>query len=315
MVMIKSHLKKLQQLKLKIVNFRDIFFSLLETFLLRFFHFLPKFNFFDRKLLTFSSRGGRGIKKSNHDSEFFLSLPTELSEAHIKLHFNSKFWIVNSFKVIFLVKYTKKVNVVLVQYIRGFHNFPSFKLLEYLKKNEANIIKFWLDSWDEELWRNRILPLSNISKRNILIDRPNNSFSGLDKFGEYRWSPIPIISFPYINFKNRSNFVFYSGAASSSGLYRDRSDYISFIEDNNILTDGIAYDWKNPSKRPDYQNYRKSLANSKIALNFTWKKSVDVTTGRTWEIFSSGVLLLQNKSDILNGMFEPNIHFLEFYVQ
>jgi hypothetical protein len=185
-------------------------------------------------------------------------------------------------------------------------------LLEYLKNSDVNIIKIWLDTWDENLWRKRILPISDISKKNVLIDVPNNSLFGLDQFGEYKWNPIPVIGFPIVEFNARKNFIYYSGAASKSGLYRDRAEYISFLEQNNILVSGVSYDWENPGKRPNYEEYRNTLANSKIALNFTWKGAVDVTTGRTWEIFSSGVLLLQNKSNILNGMFEPNIHFLEF---
>ena len=112
--------------------------------------------------------------------------------------------------------------------------------------------------------------------------------------------------------ENRKNFVFYSGATARSGLYKERSEYISFLKEAGISIFGNAYDWNSPSRRPSYDLYRKALSDSKIALNFTWKGDVDVTTGRTWEIFSSGVLLLQNKSKILGNFFEPGVHFLEF---
>jgi len=308
----KISLPKLGWFKTKIKNVRDKSFLLLENVFIRIFEITPKLELFDQKILSFAPRGGRGIRKSNYDSEFFLSFPQDFRSSHVKLHFNSRFWIFDSIKVIFLVKFTKKVNVILIQYIRGFHIFPSPRLLEFLKFSDVNIIKFWLDTWDENLWHKRILPASSIGGRNVLIDLPNNELTKLDKFGEYKWNPIPVINLPYVDFKARKNFLFYSGATSANGLYRERAEYISFLEENNFSMSGVSYDWKNPVKRPSYDQYRKTLSNSQIALNFTWKGKVDVTTGRTWEIFSSGVLLLQNKSDILNSMFEPNLHFLEF---
>jgi hypothetical protein len=273
---------------------------------------LPKTNLFKDKLFTFTSRGGRGIKESNIDSEFFLSLPKKFQHSHVKFHYNTRFWIFDSFRFLFLIKNTKNVNLVLVQYIRNLHVFPSYKLLNHIKSNNVEILKIWLDTWNENLWHKRILPVSNLSSRNILIDVPSNILSKLDKSGEYSWSPIPVSSYPYKKMENRENFVFYSGATARSGLYKERSEYISFLKEADISIFGNAYDWNNPSRRPSYDLYRKALSDSKIALNFTWKGDVDVTTGRTWEIFSSGVLLLQNKSKILGNFFEPGVHFLEF---
>ena len=310
--MISISLPKLAWFKVRIKLFRDGLFLFLEGMFIWILRIMPKLELFDQKIVSFTPRGGRGIKNSNYDSEFFLSLPHEFQSSHIKLHFNSRFWIFDSIKVIFFIKFTKKLDIILIQYIRGFHVFPSYGLLKHLKFSDANIIKFWLDTWDENLWHNRILPVSNIGKRNVLIDLPNNELSKLDKSGEYQWNPIPVINYPYVDFKNRENFLFYSGATSANGVYKERAEYISFLEENNFSMSGVSYDWKNPVKRPSYDEYRNTLSNSKIALNFTWKGKVDVTTGRTWEIFSSGVLLLQNKSNILNEMFEPNIHFLEF---
>jgi spore maturation protein CgeB len=47
-------------------------------------------------------------------------------------------------------------------------------------------------------------------------------------------------------------------------------------------------------------------------LNFTWKDDVDIITGRTWEVLSSGTLLLQNDSMILDGLFEEGVHYIAF---
>jgi hypothetical protein len=145
-----------------------------------------------------------------------------------------------------------------------------------------------------------------------MSDIPDNQYIRLDKSSNYSWHPLPTLNFPYINFEQRENFIFYSGGVSNEGLYKSRGEYLKYLNDNGFTVSGVSYDRKKPSSRPSYEDYRNALANSKIGLNFTWKGDVDVITGRTWEILSSGALLLQNSSKILDGLFDEGVHYLAF---
>lgn len=87
---------------------------------------------------------------------------------------------------------------------------------------------------------------------------------------------------------------------------------MDYLSEHGIGISGHSYDRDNPGARPTYDSYRIGLSQSLIGLNFTWKGSEDVLVSRTWEILSSGVLLLQNESQVFGDLFIPGVHFLEF---
>jgi hypothetical protein len=263
-------------------------------------------------IITITPRAGRGLKEPSLDGEFFGTIPSNYKKIFKHMHYNSRFWILDSLKIIFRLHTKRNLKIILIQYVPVFFKFPSIGLLNELQDQGVKIIKIWPDSWNINFWEKRILPVSHIGQLNIIMDIPNNQFTKLDKANNYLWHPNFIIDFPYINFEKRENFVFYSGGISHEGLYKSRREYLEYLNDNGFVVTGVSYDRDNPISRPIYEDYRNALAKSKIGLNFTWKGDVDIITGRTWEIFSSGSLLLQNSSKILDGLFDEGVHYLTF---
>ncbi len=252
------------------------------------------------------------MKVSDVDSLFFESYPPE-NKIHTEFfHHNSRFWIVKTFRLLVYSRLFNRLKIVLIQYVPDFHSNPSIRILEFLQKNNVEILKIWLDSYSDELWDNRINRIANIGKTNIIIDTPQLRSSKFSKDNSYFYLPIPVKSYPVKPFSERTFFLYYSGGIEENGLYKPRKEVLDYLELNNFIVDGTQYDRKNPGIRPDYETYRANLANSFIGLNFTWKGDQNVLVTRTWEILASGVLLLQNKSNLLDGLFTPGVHFLEF---
>jgi hypothetical protein len=162
------------------------------------------------------------------------------------------------------------------------------------------------------LWDNRINKISHLGELNIIVDTP---ILRQDKFVNgncYYYLPIPVEITPPIPFPERKYFIYYSGGIEKEGIYKPRGLVIDYLNENNLHVHGTAYDRNKPIQRPDYNTYRRELSNSLIGLNFTWKGEEDVLVTRTWEILSSGVLLIQNKSEVLNDLLEPGVDYLEF---
>jgi hypothetical protein len=291
---------------------RDSIFNWIELQALKSLKFLPKFNMVEQGLLTITPRAGRGLNEPSLDGQYLGAIPDNYKRKFKHMHYNSKFWILDSLNIIFHLLTKKNLKIFLIQYVPGFCKFPSIGLLNELHDRGVKIIKIWPDTWNIDVWEKRILPVSHIGQLNIMSDIPDNQYIRLDKSSNYSWHPLPTLNFPYINFEQRENFIFYSGGVSNEGLYKSRGEYLKYLNDNGFTVSGVSYDRKKPSSRPSYEDYRNALANSKIGLNFTWKGDVDVITGRTWEILSSGALLLQNSSKILDGLFDEGVHYLAF---
>ena len=124
--------------------------------------------------------------------------------------------------------------------------------------------------------------------------------------------PIPIKDLPLVAHSHRTNFVYYSGGVENDGIYKPRKDILDFLEQNGVRVGGTQYNRILPASRPDYTTYRSELSHSLIGLNFTMKGDSEVLVTRTWEILSSGTLLLQNKSDLFQGLLKSGIHYMEF---
>jgi len=298
--------------KMKIKSIRDSSFNWLEIKVLQYIDFLPRLYINDRRFVTFSHRGGRGLKESQADSEYFQTIPRSFKNKFRHIHYNSRFWILDFFKIIFYLLTSRKLKIIIIQYVPVFLNFPSINLLSALHNRGVEIIKIWPDSWHRDLWEKRILPVSKIGQLNILADIPDNPLIELDKNNKYSWNPPPIIRFPFIDFEKRNNFIFYSGAISRDGIYQSRGEYLEYLRAKGYPVAGVTYDWDKPIRRPNYKDYRNNLANSKIGLNFTWKGDAEIITGRTWETFASGTLLLQNSSKILDGLFVEGEQYIAF---
>ena len=291
---------------------RDSSFNWIEIQALKSLNFLPRFNLVEQRLITITPRAGRGLKEPSQNSEYLGAIPNNYKNNFKHMHYNSRFWILDSLKIIFHLHTKRNLKIILIQYVPVFFKFPSIGLLNELQDQGVKIIKIWPDSWNINFWEKRILPVSHIGQLNIISDIPNNPFIKLDKANNYSWHPLPTKDFPYINFEKRENFIFYSGGISHEGLYKSRREYLEYLNDNGFVVSGVSYDRHQPISRPIYEDYRNALAKSKIGLNFTWKGDVDIITGRTWEIFSSGSLLLQNSSKILDGLFDEGVHYLTF---
>jgi len=298
------------QVKNILLRFRDSFFSALEAVALDCESSITskdKINF-----VVIGPRPGRGLSESVSDSEFLLTFPKQYIPQLIYLRYNSQFWIFSSLKLLSLSKSNLKLKILLIQYVPKFHKFPSLRLLEFLESKGSIITKVWLDSWSVEIWRNRILPCSHIGKFNVISDIPNNPMTALDQTHSYEFTPTPIPILPRVPFEERDTFLYYSGGRSASGLYKSRGEILDKLSIFGFQVAGHFYDRENPGRRPTYLEYRNSLSRSKIGLNFTWKNESSIITGRTWEILSSAVLLLQNTSNILNDFFEEDVHYVAF---
>lgn len=302
-------------LKNKSLSSRNSVFRRIENFSLIVFSNKRKFNIHEKHLVVYTPRAGRGLKKSEIDDIWLRTLPTDSEWKVTKLQYNSRVWILNSIKLLLISSKAKNLKIVLIQYVTGFHNNPSLVLLEYCQKNGADIVKCWMDSYSDALWNERILAVSNIGTYNIIADVPQIKDSKFEKSNKYFFHPVPIPTYEYVPFQKRKNLIYYSGGISTSGLYQSRKEYLDYLNQHNIPVAGVSYFRDKPTKRLTYDEYRFGLANSKIGLNFTWKNEFDVIVTRTWEILSSGVLLLQNKSNVLDGLLESGSHFLEFSTQ
>jgi hypothetical protein len=298
--------------KNKLYKFRNKVFKSLETVFLNLYNLIPGFKFANIEIIFFTPRAGRGLKASEVDNLFLESYPTNKLDQTKFFKFNSRFWILTTISLLFKLKYYKKIQIVLIQYVPDFHLSPSIRLLEFFQKNNIEIIKIWLDSYSDELWDNRINRISHLGKINIIIDSPKLKTSKFSKDNNYIYLPIPVKTYPFRSFSERKTLLYYSGGIEENGLYKPRKDVLDFLHSNDFKVKGNQYDRKRPGLRPDYQTYREELATSLIGLNFTWKGDEDALVARTWEIFSSGVLLLQNKSNLLEGLFTPGVHYLEF---
>lgn len=291
---------------------RDSVFEAIEIQVLKYLHLLPRYNSAQQRIITITHRAGRGLKESQAQNEFFATIPKSFRRNFKHIHYNSQIWILDFFKVLYYFLVYPNMKIIVIQYVPKYLKFPSVGLLNVLHERGVKIIKIWPDSWNRDLWQKRILPVSHIGDLSILCDIPNNPLLELDKSNMYLWHPAPIADFPYVNFKERNSFIFYSGGISQEGLYKSRREYLEFLNTNGYSIAGVSYDRDKPLDRPSYKDYRQALANSKIGLNFTWKDDVDIITGRTWEVLSSGSLLLQNSSKILNGLFEEGVHYVAF---
>jgi hypothetical protein len=298
--------------KKQIRKLRDSVFEGIEIQVLKYLYLLPRYKRGQQRLITITHRAGRGLKESQAHNEFFATIPKSYRSNFKHFHYNSQIWILDFFKVLYYFLMYPNMKIIVIQYVPKFLKFPSVALLNFLHERGVKIIKIWPDSWSRDLWQKRILPVSHIGNLSIVCDIPNNPLVELDKSNLYLWHPAPIADFPYVNFKERQSFVFYSGGVSQEGLYKSRREYLEYLNSNGYAVAGVSYDRDRALDRPSYKDYRQALANSKIGLNFTWKDDVDIITGRTWEVLSSGTLLLQNDSMILDGLFEEGVHYIAF---
>jgi len=301
-----------KKLRLHSIRLRDFSFSNIEVILILTQSIIPSVKYVKKGQIILGPRPGRGLKESVSDSEFMQTIPVESENFFEYFRYNSKYWILSSIRLMYLAKTRKSMKLLLIQYVPNFHRFPSLNLLTYLQNQEIKIVKVWLDSWSRELWEQRILPMALLGSTNYIADIPINPLTSLDPHGIYIWNPNPIPKIPITPIMDREVFIFYSGGVSIDGLYRSRKEILDFLKLSGVQIAGTAYFRDNPQSRPDYMEYREHLSKAKVGLNFTWKQEVDIITGRTWEIFSSQVLLLQNKSSVLDGMFEDGVHFLSF---
>ena len=62
-----------------------------------------------------------------------------------------------------------------------------------------------------------------------------------------------------------------------------------------------------------YRQYMKRISSSRIGLNFTTRTNgLQIVPGRTYEIISNRVALVQEYSEDMHSLFEPGKHYLEF---
>ena len=156
------------------------------------------------------------------------------------------------------------------------------------------------------------MKLSDFGINNFIVDTPKLIKKFASSKNKYFYIPPPVITFDFIPLVDRNNFIYYSGATSNSGTYSKRAEVLEFLIQNKIYPAGTTYKWENAIARPTYTQYRNELSSALIGLNFTWKDEVDVLPARTWEILSSGVMLIQNQSNAFGGLFIPGTHYMEF---
>lgn len=298
--------------KLYVLRIRDRVFKSLENFLISSFYILKNFNCGSEKVIIYASRKGRGVKVSMDEDLFLRALKIHRGNDYILMRFNKIFWILDSFYLLVTCAFSKKLTIVLIQYVPDFHKSPSLKLLNYCQSHGAVIVKIWYDSSSERLWQNRILRLTEYGVNNFIVDTPKliNKFSS--NKNKYYYIPPPVVTFDFIPFAKRNALIHYSGAISKSGTYSLRGEVLDFLIKNRIYPSGTIYEWDETNARPTYNQYRNELSSAKLGLNFTWKEEVNVLPARTWEILSSGVALIQNQSDAFEGLFIPGTHYLEF---
>ena len=294
------------------IKIRNSIFVFFEKILITLFRIIPRSSKDRTIIVFFTSRAGRGLKISDAASSLFDSYPKQLSNISRFLQFNSRIWLINTLKLLVYCIFYKDCRVVLHQYVPNFYYSPSLRLLEFIDNRGAKIIKIWMDTYNDNLWDQRINQISHLGNLNIIIDTPKLRTKKFTRSNSYRYFPIPIKSLPLVAHSDRTRFVYYSGGVENYGIYKPRKDVLDFLEQNDIRVDGTQYNRTLPGKRPEYATYRSELSQSLIGLNFTWKGDSDVLVTRTWEILSSGTLLLQNKSDLFQGLLTPGIHYIEF---
>jgi len=280
--------------------------------LINLFRLIPKTIGGKEQIVLFSPRAGRGLAVSDVDDVYFRTYPKTKIPTTKRLNYNSRFWIIDTLKLLLLKRFNHNQRIILVQYVDGFHISPSVDLLEYLQSQGTIIVKIWQDSYSDSLWDNRINKISHLGNLNVISDTPVLKQNKFVSGNTYYYKPAPVEGTPIVPFSAKQNFIYYSGGIENEGLYKPRKLVLDYLNENNFLVKGMAYDRNKPVQRPSYNTYRDELSNSLIGLNFTWKGEEDVLVTRTWEILSSGVLLIQNKSDVLHGLLEPGIHYLEF---
>jgi hypothetical protein len=303
---IRYHLQEL------IKRVRNLLFTIVENTSLLLLKILPSLNLGAGKNIIITQRAGRGLTTPIDDELFLRTLKMHAEFKFSLKRFNQPFWIIDSFGLILLSIFSKKLHLVLIQYIHQYHKFPSENLLRVLQFRGCRITKIWHDSYNKDLWQKRILKISEIGTNNFIVDTPELITKFRTLSNNYYYSPPPIQDFKFVPHNQRSNFLYYSGGLSTSGLYRERKDVIDYLRHNEVDISGMQYDRINFTARPTYEEYRKELASSLCGLNFTWKGDADVLPARTWEILSSGVLLLQNKSTVFKENFVSGVHYLDF---
>jgi hypothetical protein len=306
-------LRVFEFLKYLIKRIRDSLFSFIELLLIICFKLLPRFSSKKSRNILFLPRPGRGLKISSTDDSLLRTFPHDKRLNLVIERFNRKFWILGTLKLMLLCLLVKKPNIILLQYVKDFHKFPSMRLLFFCQSRGAEIVKIWLDSYSQSLWEKRILAISDLGTINFVADSPEfiPQYSKISN-QYYYFIPLPTQAFPFVPFAERKIFLYYSGGVSNVGIYSDRGKILNLLEAHNIEVAGYSYDRGNPGTRPSYDTYRSELSGSLVALNFTGKGTEDVLVGRTWEILSSGVLLLQNKSQVFGSLFIPGVHYIEF---
>lgn len=293
-------------------SFRDAIFNNIETFIITRLNSKPNIKNGQSSIVLFLPRAGRGLEKGEVDDILIPTFPKDRLHLLRIERFNKPFWLFASLRLIFESCFRRKSHIILVQYVMDFHKFPSLNLLRACQRLGCKISKIWMDSYDSSFWKTRILPITDLGNFNLIIDSPDFIPLYSSEANTYEYAPFPITRFPFVPFSERDNFLYYSGGISSSGIYSDRFEVLKFLANHNVPVTGFSYHRESPEKRPSYEKYRSELARSLIGLNFTWKGSKNVMVVRTWEIMSSGVLLLQNESKVFNGLFEPGVHYLEF---
>jgi hypothetical protein len=314
-VFLKTFIQKLgNSIKKILLKLRNIVFSSLEILCLRLLLRVNLQKKMEKTIIVCNLRPGRGLKQSHVDSEWFTSVPHDIKKCFRFFKYNNRIWIWDSFKALYLMKRSTKITFVLLSYAPTHHKFPSLALLSFLQKNDAKIVKVWLDSWSEQLWDLRIKPMAQLGSYNILFDKLNDLSKSKDPYGSYIQKLPAHTPVEFIEFKKRKHLLFYSGSIGSEGVYRSRGEYLDFLKSNNVDVVGHAaqHNQKKFPRRPSYEQYRRELSNSKIGLNFTWKNNTHIITYRTWDILSSGVLLLQNKSTVFGDLLEEGKHYLSF---
>lgn len=299
-------------LKETIRNFRDKLFLTFERFILSFFNlFNLKFFKCDTTILVVE-RNGRYDKESLAEISFGRSLQKFITTnvpAHnlLILRYNNVFWLKDSIKMIALVAFGKVKQIIYTQRM-SHHIFPSMRISSFCKNKQVFQINFWMDSHNQKLWKNMIIPNSKNSDLAVFFDNPNLNFVDKVMFPNSFFSFAPYeIPTPKVSFSSKLGVCFSGRANNLSEHTQKRENHLKFLSFNNIKING----WPK-TNNIDYETYLSVIQHSLIGLNFSWYDSDETVNGRIAEILMCETLLIQSKNATLSKYLYENQHFISF---
>jgi glycosyltransferase involved in cell wall biosynthesis len=296
----------------------------IDQYFAQFFHTLfyltfSKVNYKKEKQNAFISVSNRIKSKTEDRTSIHFKL---LSQADVDCKFFSikiKSFLPGVYYAIKLSFFMAKYNCKILLFDYNFKTrFPNLKFIKNLK-DYTPVICFWLETFDEDLGLDRILPTLKIIDYHIVTDDPSlriKKYPKCKNFSDkFYYFPVPIIPekmfYDYNSNEKKYDLCFY-GSIENNVHRSEREKILNYLANSSYSIHGFSSKNRHDTGRPSYDEMLKGIRESRIGLNFSSHGHVGIVTNRVIEVIASGTVLLSSNEDVLQKLIHPESEYVYF---